>query len=202
MLGLALAALPAAALADTCPECQARQYNKKHTFGSIKICARCAQAQMAANGGVLPPPGPPMMVTSAPGMSARQACVACQNAGSVMAPGYAVAEGGQFASMDPAPIGVVQTNYQHPASGSAALPPGRAVVGPASNPVASFGSPNMVAPPEPDRPRLLPHLIPWSRRPGRSESRREQARSAHAAIPYGTCAQPVTELPASAVFGR
>lgn len=211
LLGLALAAVPTAALADLCPACQARAVSakptfSKHAFPARRLCASCAKAQMAANGGVLPPPGPPMVFTNTPGVPGGQVCTTCQPAGpsTAMAPGYAVA-GGQFATLDPAPIGVVQTNYQHPASGSVAMPPGRAVVGSAiaaSPSGPAFASPNILAPAEPNRPRVISNLLPRGHGTSHRASRKEQARSDHAAIPYGNYAPPVNELPASVVYGK
>jgi hypothetical protein len=53
------------------------------------------------------------------------------------------------------------------------------------------------------RPHIIRHLLPVGGITRRARERREEKkREAHASIAYGATSQPVTEVPASVVYGR
>jgi hypothetical protein len=105
------------------------------------------------------------------------------------APGYAVAGG-------PEPVGVMRAGYQ-----TSTGAPGHAVVGGDPSAFASPG-PSFVGANSSRRPHVVAHLFGLPTPGSMWEERKEQARRSHAAIPYGPNGQPVTELPASVVFGK
>lgn len=145
------------------------------------------------------------------------------------APGYASVGGGNraaYASAEPAPIGVVQTNYS--AGGAMNAPVGQAGMGVgmpmgmdarmsmAPNPAMGMGMgmgmpggprPGMIpAPPTPPdmgaahRPRIFGTLFGVPKFGEYRKMRRAESRSQHAAIAYDSAAAAVTDVPASAVY--
>jgi hypothetical protein len=208
LFGLAMAA-PAVVLAGPPDFAHPKKKTQKP-----HLCARCAAAQQqAANAGyVAPPPmvtangecttcqpGQPMIMNGAP-VVMNGAPVVMNGAPVVMngAPGFAVVG-------EPTPIGVVQASYQ-PSAAQASTVPGRAVVGPATQfgPSAMpTGSPNLVGSSQVHhRPNVVGHLLGFRRFQTFHEAKFEKEKASHAAIPYGSYDKPVTELPASVVFGR
>jgi hypothetical protein len=116
-------------------------------------------------------------------------------------PGHAVV-GGAAPTYEPAPIGVVQTGFR-PAAGMP-NPPGPAGSSP-FNPLAAPNGPGLGAPgtiPGQRRPRVLARALGLSGRNRWSEAMQAQKRADHAAISYGPSGQPLSEIPASMVFGR
>ncbi len=193
------------------------------------LCPDCQRAQLMARGIAVPPPPPPpdgvivgarpcpkchkpasytvmtpermgrpttaaapMMVVS--GEAPGRAVV-----GGEMMPGYAVV-GGTVPMSEPAPVGVMRTNYAGPAAGRPS-PMDRAAMGPvpaAPTPSGAVGD---------NRPHILAHLFGISamRRDLREsrEARQERKREMHAATTYGPQdPSTVSELPASMVYGR
>jgi len=123
-LGLALIApMPARAQAPAnCAECQASQLPRPKP---IHICENCLK-KAQANVGFMPPP-PPMMMDGAALPPGYTVVGPVNGAPMVMnggAPGYAVVNGG-LPSAEPAPVGVMQTNYSQPGAPTASAP-GRA----------------------------------------------------------------------------
>ncbi len=121
------------------------------------------------------------------------------------APGYAVVGGEVATGMDPAPIGTY-SGGRTPAAGlrmsaAGARPPG----GPYDPSVVPTNLPpgqTALANPPSNRPHIIGHLlgIPQFGRLRRQEEEKE--RQKHAAIAYDQPNQPVTELPASMVYGN
>ena len=124
-------------------------------------------------------------------------------------PGYAVS-GGNFApgvaSTEPTPVGVSrssQTRWKNPQV---------ATMGPrmSTGPYDPSVQPSSAIPPQTaldtqttSRPHILSHMLGIGGVTRRfRESQDEKARDAHAAIPYDSTSQPVTELPASTVYGK
>ncbi|MDG3007335.1 hypothetical protein [Paludisphaera mucosa] len=118
--------------------------------------------------------------------------------------GRAVVGGG-----DPTPVGVARASQGNftPAAGNMAAGPQPGLRDPSVMPSGMVPpAQTAVGGKEAGRPRIVKHLLdlPDLSRIGRGarEGRVLAERSAHASISYGDAAGPVTELPASMVFGK
>ena len=108
---------------------------------------------------------------------------------------------------DPAPIGVMQTNYAQPGMAPAApssvptatsLQPGHALAESGASP-----APFQHRPTSSKNPRIISHLLGFRDPTAEWRDMRAQKKTeAHASIPYDTEGTTVNELPASAVYGR
>lgn len=174
------------------------------------------------NGSVMPAAGP--VISSAPG-----GCTSCEAGSSEViyptapegagmafvgggeAPGYASV--GMTGSNEPAPVGVMRTNYQTtagsnynglpmgatpmaagPYGGPSALPPTAAQLPWGQAPVGMGRSAS-----RPPRARVLAHLL-GLRMPRFGAAREARERAEHAAIRYDNSATIPSELPASMVY--
>jgi hypothetical protein len=187
---------------------------KRHRHLCPTCAAKVAAARQAATG--QPIPGP-VVVQGAPMGGAP--CLSCQQSAMgtapgvayvgepMAAPGYAMV-GGTMPGAEPAPIGVMRTNYSThdhtPGSLGASLDPRQA-----ASAGADWGAPGRAsvipAAPTPSstshrRPGVIRHLL-FGGGPGMREMRSDKRKSQHASISYGS-AGSVTELPASLVYGR
>ncbi|MGO9600863.1 MAG: hypothetical protein ACLP7Q_23020 [Isosphaeraceae bacterium] len=133
--------------------------------------------------------------------------------GQVMAgnypPGYAVS-GGNFApgvaSVEPTPVGVSRSSQTRWNSSRVAATGPRVPAGPYDSSVrpSSMIPPQTALDPETtSRPHILSHLFGFDGIARHlRESRDDKAREAHASISYDSTSQPVTALPAAAVYGK
>jgi hypothetical protein len=181
-------------------------------------CVECQRAYAKAHDGVDIPAPPPIVqgpVTQGQVVGTPAGvCDVCQGgtivSGPIMAsnataaPGYAVVgEGGQ--GMDPAPIGVFRAGHAQPgdprmaAMGQRGGAPGYddSVV-PTSLPPAQVA----LAGPGANRPHIISHLFGIPKFGQIHRERADRERQKHAAIAYDHQNQPVTELPASVVYGK
>jgi hypothetical protein len=121
------------------------------------------------------------------------------------APGYAVVNGGMPAS-EPTPIGVARGSHMPAADPrmAAAMPrPGTAgSYDPAVQTTSVPAPPTPMSGPGHNRPHVISHLLGLPIVGKRYEKRVERRREAHSAEAYSDSSQKVTELPASAVYGR
>jgi hypothetical protein len=210
------------------------QGSRAPTTQPMHICPSCL-AKLQANGGAGAAPAvvaPPAVMTGAPVvMAGGDGCAACQAQASnvvmppghasvgsgnvVMAPGYATVGGpapgyavvgGPVPAAEPAPIGVMGTNYQTAANG-AGMPPGRAsTVDPSGvDPALAMNGrySNTLSAPRHRRPHIITHLFFGRSLGSLRDEQIQRAKMRHASIPYGDgTAAPVTELPASMVYGK
>jgi len=224
LLGLALAVpLSAAAVAHE-PAAPASQHDHKGLMG-WRHCTECQRARALARDGVnVPPPPtalPPGAVVEhvghdghdghfhAEGVVIQEGPIVLEGA---YPPGQAVVGGDpSFASMpagravvgggaDPAPVGVsraAEGNFT-PVGNVASNAPRDPSVTPTSIPPAQTAVGGSVG----ARPRIIAHLLglPDLRRL-RRDRQAYLSREGHASISYGDGINPVTELPASMVYG-
>jgi hypothetical protein len=144
--------------------------------------------------------GPAGMAGGAPGYA-----VVAGNGAMSGAPGYAVAGGAAgMGGAEPAPIGVARSTQPRWANSSMAAYGARAGgygYDPAVMPSSIPPPQDAVLGPGHPRPRVIGHLLGIPEFGGRRRAREEQARAKHAAIAYDQPNTPVTELPASMVYG-
>jgi hypothetical protein len=213
LAGLALLA-PAVAWAGqpmpTTPPKKKKAAKSAKAEAPKKLCANCRYRQMLAQGLRVPPP--PALPPGAPARGEK--CTECGAPTAVVAdgklyqsydpngaPGRAVAGGNPAGYMveagGPAPIGVVA-----PRIAAAVVPPGAAMRDAAVMPTVMASDPLTNGPS--GRPHVLSHMFGLSAiGRERAEARARRKEEAHARIPYGVQqAGPVTDLPASAVYGR
>ncbi len=195
--------------------------HRRGLFGREHLCPDCQRAKLAARGIDVPPP--PMM--PAPGatvvMQEGAPCAACEaaKAGVVMmpsgvetgravlgdTPGYAVVGDAPVAA-EPAPVGRVQANWPNHHGAMAAAPgqPGQYDHG--VMPSSYAGNAPRLSPmgdPPARNPMILGHLFGLTEiGKARRLERDKKAREAHASISYDQQNQVVTEVPASAVYGK
>jgi hypothetical protein len=145
--------------------------------------------------------GPTMMAGEAPGYA-----VAGGNVAMGGAPGYAVAGGGGFgAGPDPSPIGVArstQPQWGGPNMAAAGARPGSGGFDPAVMPSSIPPAQTALAKPDHVRPHVIRHVFNLPNFGEHRRERDEKARAKHAAIAYDQPNAPVTEVPASMVYGN
>ncbi len=238
-LGLALA-VPAVTRADEpglaqiTDQLRHDQANGFTTHYGGHICAQCAAKlpkRIPADANGTPLNGPIVSPMAGPVMaSAPGTCTACQGgAATVMpyspdgsgmafvggeAPGYASV--GMLGSTEPAPVGVMRTNYQNgagPGLPMGALPMGAPPMAPGpygpnampARAAAGWGQPPMaqsMSYPGHRRPHMLGHILGFRSRRSLGAARVEREREAHAAIRYDSPATSPEALPASMVYGN
>jgi hypothetical protein len=141
-------------------------------------------------------------IVSGPAMSADPTVPGYASVGGPSGPGYASVGG----DAPPSPIGVARAH-----AGPAGISPGRpgfgtqdASIMPAS--AAIPAAPTPMGDTGPTRPHVLGHLFGVSDLARERRERRglkaQKLRDQHAAIAYDEKSQPVTELPASVVYGK
>ena len=202
----------------------ARPVEAAHKHRGKVLCARCA-AKLQAPGTM--PPGQIVACEH----SKNGACPACLAAlsmpgtfvtaggqpaqAAVEAPGRALASSGAAPAqgfdpnlVEPAPVGVVQANFSQ--GGPAGMPAGLAPQANPNAPGRAMVESNAGRDPYQARsgpfphPHILGHLFGWSGIGNEKADERAQRKAeTHAMITYDENGNaPVTELPASAVFGK
>jgi hypothetical protein len=182
----------------------------RHAHPHTRHCPKCQLERAQRHAG-----NNPIIVTGPDGAYPDASCAACGQGGMVLqgeAPGFAMLGPGTTSvlSPEPAPIGVVQTTYQpggQPLSPNAMMGPGYG-----ARPALAAGYPAGAIPPAPTpyvggprrRTSVLGHLFGLDGLAHLGDARRQRQASAHAAMRLGNPGSiaPVTELPASVVYGR
>ncbi len=145
--------------------------------------------------------GPMAMAGEAPGYA-----VVGGNAAMSGAPGYAVAGGAASgAGADPSPIGVAratQSQWANPNMAAYGARPGAPGYDPAVMPSSIPPPQDALASPSHSRPHIIGHLLGFPDFGRRRRAEEEKARAKHAAIAYDQSNTPVTELPATMVYGN
>jgi hypothetical protein len=204
----------------------AAAHHHRGLFAS-RHCVECQRAWVKKHDGVDIPPPPSLLP---PGVVASQvvhnhqqgmACAACE--GGAMAvgpvgsypPGHATMGGPEMAGNyppghasvgmpgeDPAPVGVAKS-WQGRWSGSKLAASGARPYDPTVMPSSMVPAQTAIDGESSNRPHVISHLLGVGgiTRHAR-EAREQRRREAHASIAYDAPGQPVTELPASAVYGR
>jgi hypothetical protein len=203
-------------------------HRHKGLFG-WRHCVECQRAYVKAHDGVDIPPPPALGARGVGGqviVGSAANCAVCQGApvgpgmivsGDPNAPGYAVVGGpvvmqgapgyavvGDAAGPGPAPVGVARSSQAgwNPHMAAAGMHPG---AGPYDPAVMQSGLPPAqvaLASPGHDRPHVISHLFGLPRLGQHRREREEKARERHASIAYDRPDRPVTELPASMVYGN
>jgi hypothetical protein len=122
------------------------------------------------------------------------------------APGYAAVGGVGVAEGEPAPVGVArvgQAQWNSPRMAAAGARPGAGPYDPSVMPTSMIPAQTALASPSSTRPHVITHLLGLRsiHRP-LHEKQLQKERERHASISYDPPAQPVNELPASAVYGK
>lgn len=216
VLGLAIA-VPCVAEAGPCPTCDAINQGNRGLLGrpskSRHLCPKCQLDAALRESGSNPvvihnAAGPDMLPPGVSGMNGMQgmpgACAACEaSAPSGEPAGYAaLGTGGTIISTEPTPIGLMRAGFQPqagPVPATAASP-----MGMAGHPTLIPAAPTGWQPRRSHRTSVIAHLFgldgfgQW--RADRAEARASQ----HARLPLGSTpgTGPVTDVPASAVYGR
>jgi len=174
------------------PTAAVSKHKHKGLFG-WRHCVECQRARLKAHEGIEMPPPPALDPAVTLGAQHHEVQQHDESA-----PGVAVV--GETPGAEPAPVGMATvrsgvmpaTPMDARRSGmmdSAVTPTS---VPPAQTPLGVSGH---------NRPHIIGHILGF-RSPGRiSRAREEAERSRHASIAYGQGNQPVTELPASVVYG-
>jgi hypothetical protein len=121
------------------------------------------------------------------------------------APGYAVVGGEIVAGSDPAPIGVSTAGRNPSADPRMAAMGARTSGGPYDPSVVPTNMPPAqvaLAGPAHDRPHVIGHLLGLPRFGKHRRDEADKERQKHASISYDQPNQPVSELPASLVYGK
>ncbi len=190
------------------PPATASKHTHKGLFGRHH-CVECQRARVKARDGVDMPPPPPLDPGVVHGGSVVQGdCPACQQsahqhqmaAADPNAPGIAVV-GDMMPGAEPEPVGMA-TVHPHgtPMMVGRSRPGGP--LDPAVMPSAMPPAQTALGTPGHERPHIIAHVF-GLRSPGTlSRKRADAERQKHAAIAYGSNNLPVTELPASVVYGK
>ena len=212
LAGLALLASSARAQQPVARDANGDPVKSGKSKSAMHLCGKCQRLVLQKRGVHVPPP-PPLP----PGAVVKGAsCGRCGAATQVVAgnmppvpsrsggtPGRAVVGGpmpapAAFVSngVEPMPIGMVAPRM------AAARPPAPAGSRDGSvTPTAMASDP--VRPPGHNHPRVISHLFGLDALGKERAERRERSeRESHASIPYGGAAQPVTDVPASMVYGK
>jgi hypothetical protein len=132
--------------------------------------------------------------------------VAGGNVAMAGAPGYAVAGGAAFgAGPEPSPIGVARSTLPQWGGPNMAAAGARAGAGgfdPAVTPSSIPPAQTALANPHHARPHVIRHVLNLPNWGEHRREREDRAREKHAAIAYGQPNAPVSELPASMVYGN
>jgi hypothetical protein len=209
------------------PQAPAQSHHHKGLFGR-RHCVECQRAYAKTHDGVDVPAPPPLE----PGMQGAVIrggayCPTCQenvvvsrpvSSHDVHAPGYAVVggPGGQEApgyavvgealvGSEPVPVGVAKPHTHGATNPRLAAMGGHGGPGPVDPSVVPTNLPPaqsaIVSPPS-ARPHIISHLFGLPLLGAHRRERQENERERHASIAYGQSGTPVTDLPASVVYGK
>jgi hypothetical protein len=204
------------------PQMKAEPHHHKGLFGR-RHCVECQRAYYKAHDGVDIPP-PPSIDSGMHGHVVSNAhCPTCQGevvvSGPMMsqnvnapgyavvggeAPGYAVIGEGMVGS-EPLPVGVAKMRNHGAADPRMAAMSGRPGSGPVDPSVVPTNLPPgqvALASPSANRPHIISHLFGLPNFGQHHRDRVDKERQKHASIAYGQAERPVTELPASLVYGK
>jgi hypothetical protein len=120
------------------------------------------------------------------------------------APGYATAAGAPSGN-EPAPVGVARSTqpaWANPSMVAAGARPGAGPYDPSVMPSSVPPPQDAIPGPAFSRPHLIRNVLHLPEFGERRRERAEKAREKHAAIAYDQAPAPVTELPASMVYGK
>lgn len=169
-----------------------------HVQGDPSNCAAC-QAGTVVTGPVT------VVETYPPGHAVVGGPVMVANG----APGYAVVGGGYAPAMvaaDPSPVGVSQAaqgRWSPPRVAQGGARPGAGPYDPSVMPSSMIPAQTALSNPPAGRPHVIRHLLGISAiGRHRREAREERTRESHASISYSPPNEPITELPASVVYGK
>ncbi len=143
--------------------------------------------------------GPTAMAGEAPGYA-----VVGGNVAMAGAPGYAVV-GGAAAGAEPSPIGVARSTqppWADPRMAAYGAPPGAGGYDPAVMPSSIPPPQNGIPSSGNERKHIVRHILGLPTFGAHRREEEEKARAKHAAIAYDQQNTPVTELPASMVYGN
>ncbi len=143
--------------------------------------------------------GPTAMAGEAPGYAVVGGNVAMSGA-----PGYAVVGGAAGAGAEPSPIGVArstQPQWANPRMAAYGARPGAGGYDPAVMPSSIPPAQDALTATGHDRPHIIRHILGLPTLGAHRREQEEKARAKHAAIAYDQPNTPVTELPASMVYG-
>jgi hypothetical protein len=143
--------------------------------------------------------GPTAMAGQAPGYAVVGGNVAMSGA-----PGYAVV-GGNSAGAEPSPIGVarsMQPQWANPRMAAYGARSGATGYDPAVMPSSIPPAQDALASSGQSRPHIIRHLLGLPNFGAHRREQEERVRDKHAAIAYDQPNAPVTELPASVVYGN
>ncbi len=209
------------------PQAPAPPHHHKGLFGR-RHCVECQRAYAKSHDGVDVPAPPPLE----PGMQGAVVrggsyCPTCQEnmvasgpvsghdlhapgyavvggPGGPEAPGYAVV-GEALVGSDPVPVGVAKphshgaTDPRVAASGSRG---GTGPVDPSVVPTNLLPAQSAIASAPSSRPHIISHLFGLPLLGTHRREREEKEREKHASIAYGQTGTPVTDVPASVVYGK
>jgi hypothetical protein len=205
------------------PPARAEPHHHKGLFGR-RHCVECQRARVKARDGVDVPAPPPLEPGVAAGVASSEGyCPTCQGrvvasapamSHDAQAPGYAVVGGpagpeapgyavvgDAMAGSDPAPVGISKLRNSAPGDPRLAAMGGRGPLDPAVVPT-NLPPPQMaLTSPPSNRPHILTHLFGLDVFSHLRRDHETKERDKHASIAYGDSARPVTELPASMVYG-
>jgi len=209
------------------PQMQAEQHHHKGLFGR-RHCVECQRARVKAQDGV-DVPAPPSIDSGMQGqvMVDQAHCPTCQGTmvvsgpvpgpdahapgyamvggpGGPEAPGYAVV-GEAMAGAEPAPVGVSKMRNhgaKDPRMAAMGGHPGAGTVDPSVVPTNLPPSQVALASPPSNRPHIISHLLGLPNFGQMRRDREDKERQKHASIAYGQLDRPISELPASVVYGK
>ncbi len=144
--------------------------------------------------------GPTAMAGEAPGYA-----VVGGNVAMAGAPGYAVVGGAAGAVAEPSPIGVarsMQPQWANPRMAAYGARPGVGGYDPSVMPSSIPPAQEALTSGGHDRPHIVRHILGLPSFGAHRREQEERARAKHAAIAYDQQNTPVTELPASMVYGN
>jgi hypothetical protein len=209
-------------------QAEAPPHHHKGIFGR-RHCVECQRAAAKARDGVDVPAPPPLepAVQGQVVISNGAHCPTCQGnmvvSGPVVsndphAPGYAVVggpAGGEEAAgyavvgeamvgSEPAPVGISKMRTPGTTDPRMAAMGGRPGAGPLDPSVVPTNYPpqSAVASPPSSRPHIISHLFGIPILGTLRREREQKERDKHAAIAYGQNDKPITQLPASVVYGN
>jgi hypothetical protein len=212
------------------PQAQAPPHHHKGLFGR-RHCVECQRAYAKAHDGVDVPAPPPLepgiqgavirngvpcptcqgnmvvsgpMIVSGPAMTQDPHAPGYAVVGGPDAPGYAVV-GEALAGSEPVPVGISKMRTQgaiDPRMAAMAGRPGAAPVDPSVVPTNLPAAQSPVVSPPSNRPHIISHLFGLPMLGQYRREREQQERDKHASIAYDQNQKPVTDLPASVVYGK